>query len=860
PRLFVLFLLSFFLLQASLGAQTHKKHTAPPKTTATKKTTKPEHEKKSGNSSASNSKTSFQNSSIVEFRQGQIDTFQTESGQLVIFFQGLLNYLGDPTLSTRDKQTIITQSYLKAFWDPKVQIEDDLDPNRAVPLYKEVPAYLTDVSFFFSAVKFTYTVQNVSVMKSPGGQTYFKVTANRNLRGLTANGDSANWNKVRYIEINYNDSMQQLKIVSIYTTRLNEKEDMKNWWNGLNETWKRILGKDAMAADTLHLGNISMFKDSVATVFGKDIRVDSNRVYSAIVGIINQKALDISGNHDISDLTPLNKLSSLTSVNISNTNAEDITPLRNLNNLELLDCSGTLVKTLTPLKYATNIKVLKLAKTPLEDFSIISSFSSLEILEVSQTSLTTLDLVKDLSNLEDLRFSSTKISDLKPLSGLTNIELLYFNNTPVSDLSPLKSLQKLQLIFCDDSKVKDLEPLGKLPELKRIYCNNSLVDQPTASGFMGKYSDKTVIYQTAPLMKWWNGMSSEWKRILAFYSKLDETPSSEQLHRLATIDSVNISGRSTVTSIAPLSMLRQLRRLEAASSGISDITPLQDMKFLKTVNLNSTKVDNVEALDNATALETLMLDNTQLKSLKPIVGLKSLKLIFADNTGIGLAEAKQFSGLNKDAIVIFQTYENNSWWRNISEDWKQVLLKQIAIKGTPDKIQLQMMANLEKLSIIENVQITDLQAVVHLARLNELECSGTRITALDPLSGMKQLRAIRITKSPLVDLAPIATLTDLTELDISNTQVENVEPIQNLVNMEILKFSGTQLKNLKYLVRFTKLKEVEMYNTRVSNLDVFEPFTGLKSMKIFNTKISEKKAAKFKETHPGCEVVYYWHL
>jgi len=49
---------------------------------------------------------------------------------------------------------------------------------------------------------------------------------------------------VRYLEINYDEKNQQLKIVSIYTTKLNEKDDLRNWWNGLSQGWQQKLGKD----------------------------------------------------------------------------------------------------------------------------------------------------------------------------------------------------------------------------------------------------------------------------------------------------------------------------------------------------------------------------------------------------------------------------------------------------------------------------------------------------------------------------------------------------------------------------------------------------------------------------------------
>ena len=168
----------------------------------------------------------------------KIDPLREQATGLVKFFESTLNFLADKSNTVQDKQVIINESYLKFFWDSEVQIEDDLDKH-LVPLYKDVQAYLTDVDFFFKQAKFTYNVQDLSVMTNELGNTFFKVTCNRNITGINLNGDNVNNNQVRYIEINYDESKQQLKIVSIYTTKLNEKDDLRHWWNGLSRDGSR---------------------------------------------------------------------------------------------------------------------------------------------------------------------------------------------------------------------------------------------------------------------------------------------------------------------------------------------------------------------------------------------------------------------------------------------------------------------------------------------------------------------------------------------------------------------------------------------------------------------------------------------
>lgn len=88
---------------------------------------------------------------ITEFTPEQIEGFRTQCSGLVKFFEGTLNFLADKKNPVKEKEIIINESYLKFFMNEKVQVEDDLDEKRLVPLYKDIPAYLSDVDFFFGS-------------------------------------------------------------------------------------------------------------------------------------------------------------------------------------------------------------------------------------------------------------------------------------------------------------------------------------------------------------------------------------------------------------------------------------------------------------------------------------------------------------------------------------------------------------------------------------------------------------------------------------------------------------------------------------------------------------------------------------
>lgn len=786
----------------------------------------------------------------------KIDTFKLQVIPLVKFFESSLNFLADKRNPVNEKSTIISQSYLKWCWDPEVQVEDDLDENRLVPLHKDMPAYLSDVDFFFRGARFTYTVQDVSVERNQGGMVFFKVTANRALRGLLVSGDSVNSNKVRYIEINFDSVKQQLKIVSIYTTKLNEKDEMRNWWNGLSAAWKTALamGKEVGGQP---IGNIENYNDTVAVIGGQPVEIDNAAFYKALGEIIHAETINLAGNAAITGLEPLNGMSDLKSVDVSGTTVSDLMPLRNLNQLTNLNISGTLVESLEPLKYCTKIQKIRFKNTPVADLGVIPSFQSLNDIDMGSTKVTSLEPLNGMSTIRTLLANGTGISDIKTLETLTALEILDISGTQVTSLSPLKNITTLKELHCDNTKVKDLLPLDGMTSLTAVYCNGSQVDQQEALRFLKKHPETSLVYATTALNDWWKGMSQEWKNTFNLYMELSDPPTSEQLHRLILIDSVNITGRMGIDNLEPVRKLILLRSLQAQSTGITSIEPLSGLKGLKQLNLANTKVAALAPLSTCQNLETVNLENSQVADVSPLTALPRLSLILADNTPLTDPDALKFQDEKPACMLIYQTYENTAWWQSLDQAWRALLLKHTDGKGDPDKIMLERIASLDSVGIIENPQIASLQPLGHLKRMTTLHFSGTAVASLSPVSGFKRLKVLRCLKNPVNDLTPVNALAYLTELDFSNTQVEDLEAIQNMVQLKVLKFSGTQVKNLKYLQKLTNLKVLEFYNTRVTSIDVLEGMRRLTSVKMFNTKVSAKKVDKFKLSHPDCEVVYY---
>ena len=196
-----------------------------------------------------------------------LENYKKQVTNLVKYLEETMNFLGDPTNVAKEKEIVVNASYLKIFKDNKVQIEDDLDAKREVPLRKDVQAYLKDIQFFYKNVKFEFLIADINHFVNEDNLHFFKVSFNRNLDGIAIEGDTIQNRKARFMEINLDIASTDLKIVSIYTTKLNEKEENRQWWISLPVEWKKVFGEDIYIQDSIKLSDISYFSDSLLITY-----------------------------------------------------------------------------------------------------------------------------------------------------------------------------------------------------------------------------------------------------------------------------------------------------------------------------------------------------------------------------------------------------------------------------------------------------------------------------------------------------------------------------------------------------------------------------------------------------------------
>jgi Leucine-rich repeat (LRR) protein len=194
-------------------------------------------------------------------------------------------------------------------------------------------------------------------------------------------------------------------------------------------------------------------------------------------------------------------------------------------------------------------------------------------------------------------------------------------------------------------------------DLAFIYCDNTRVGKIDIDKFLDHNPDCLIIYQTNLLSGWWSALLPSWKTAFKAHTQIDEPPAREQLHALASLTALDLSGNREILSLGPITALDRLEELSLANGTLNDITPLSDMIRLKKLNLSgnpvsdlspisnlpdlvqldisNTAISKLDAVKAIVTLEQLNCSGTQIKKLDPVSYLVNLKKLECYNTGIG---------------------------------------------------------------------------------------------------------------------------------------------------------------------------------------------------------------------------------
>jgi hypothetical protein len=205
----------------------------------------------------------------------------------------------------------------------------------------------------------------------------------------------------------------------------NSTNDVDNWWNNLDDHWKKLLAtnditKASQAKKALSITNLNCEKIPLVTL--EPIRLMERLTrftclspyitdISPVAGLKHLDYLWLAGK--ISDITPLQGLKKLKTVNLSETRINDLNVFKNHPSLSKIYISKTDVEDISILKTVKNLEQLDLEETKVKNFGPIKELRKLRCLNISKTSVQSLEFLAELP-LSELRINGTALSTLSP--------------------------------------------------------------------------------------------------------------------------------------------------------------------------------------------------------------------------------------------------------------------------------------------------------------------------------------------------------------------------------------------------------------------------------------------------------------
>jgi hypothetical protein len=789
------------------------------------------------------------------YSKQEIKDLSSQAEDQIRFLEYFLNTLGNQDTPARDKDVIIRESYKKIFRDEKVQVEDDLLLDRKVITNKDITAYMKDIEFFFKDANFKFKIREIKPMERDNGELSFIISMDRTLTATGLDQEQIANTRPRFVEINVDKRSNELKIASMYTTKLSRDEELQEWWGSLSYTWESYFRSKVGLAEEDSVTLEDIYKISILDsidLSGNAFVIDLD----ALDALRELKYIDIS-NTQIVELGPISNVTFLSYLNIANTPAEDIQFIKYSDRLTHLNISGTRVSDISELGNLNQLHTLEAVATPIESFGVLNSFTALRHLNLRQSGFNNVENIQELENLQYLDISANFLINFELLSELKNLEQVFLMETNIVDLTPFSEHEKLRVVNIDQTEVTDLSPLNDKFSLQRVYADRTGISEENADEFSRRNRRVLLIHHVENLQIWWTDLSEAWKMVLAYINpQLNKPiPSVEDLSYTVGLDSLDLSG-SMIGSLGPVLKFRKVSYLNFSNTPIQDLSPLAEIRTLSNIVGKNSSVSTLQPLSNLNGLVYLDFENAPVQSILPLKNLPNLTFLNVDRSRIDDEEIPIFLEANSDINIIYRSELLELWWERLTDTWRQLILRQFDGDVNPDMEELHRWTASPVLHI-EGVSISNLQPVLIFTNLRKLEVVDVPLMDITAVGGLSLLEELKISQAPVNEIEMIGGLSNLRLLDLSYTGIDDLRPLSPLRNLEVLNVSGTNIRVLRGLETLSNLIDLDIASTNVRSLRPIMGLAQIEKLTCFNTRLNSRAVDSFRKLNPNVEVRFY---
>lgn len=170
----------------------------------------------------------------------------------------------------------------------------------------------------------------------------------------------------------------------------------------------------------------------------------------------------------VEDLTGMEYLSNLNTLNLSQNNISNLDSLANLSNLEVLSLNSNKITNLTALMNLPKLNDLELGINQISTLPSFENLTNLEILNLSSNQLDDISELKTAPGLTNLSVSSNNITDISVVSELDQLQVFYCDYNEITSLEGFRDNTTLTDLSASFNKIMDITPLSSIPTLRSL--------------------------------------------------------------------------------------------------------------------------------------------------------------------------------------------------------------------------------------------------------------------------------------------------------------------------------------------------------------------------------------------------------
>jgi Leucine-rich repeat (LRR) protein len=177
---------------------------------------------------------------------------------------------------------------------------------------------------------------------------------------------------------------------------------------------------------------------------------------------------------NIEFLRDCNNFTNRSNIYLLNDSISDISPINHIKEIRTIDLSGNQITDIRPLANMEIFHELKLRSNPIKDISVLSTLKP---------------------RIKELWLGETQIKDISPLVNLTELTFLSLADNQITDLTPLVNLKKLKTLWIENNDIQDISVLFNLPALEDLNVEGNPINRSQIKQFKKKEKKKKFSFK-----------------------------------------------------------------------------------------------------------------------------------------------------------------------------------------------------------------------------------------------------------------------------------------------------------------------------------------------------------------------------